>query len=247
MCQLAFHLLAGARNNLFLAHSSPTPHPLPLLPSSTTSEGEGKIGTYNKGQFYSTPVATCSRQQACVIVGAILVTLMACSLVIAFVKPNPDCEHHEDINTLDDPKPTPLPEAIATNGDPFPWNDIRLPDYVTPLRYSLVLHPNLTTLFLRGQMEVILSVNKETNFIIFHARNVTLTVVMVKDRNDREILTSRILYYPYHQQVSIELKNTLQPGSNYSLALRYEGRVREDLEGLYLSQYMTPDGVKRWL
>ena len=179
------------------------------------------------------------------IVGAILVTLLACSLIIAFVRPNHDCEHSEDINSLDEVTPTPPPEAIATNGDPFPWNDIRLPDAIIPLRYSLVLHPNLTTLFLRGQMEVIFTVNKETNYIIFHGRNVTLTVVMVKDRNDREILTIRILYYPYHQQISIELKNSLQPGSNYSLALRYEGKVRNDLEGLYLSSYTAPNGNKK--
>jgi hypothetical protein len=61
----------------------------------------------------------------------------------------------------------------------------------------------------------------------------------------REILTTRTLYYPYHQQIYIELKNYLQPGNNYSLALRYEGMVRTDLEGLYLSSYKAPSGMKR--
>ena len=156
------------------------------------------------------------------------------------------CEHVEEgLDFSEDVVPTSPPEAISTTGEPFPWNDVRLPDTIIPLRYSIVLHPNLTTLFLRGQMEVILAVEKETNFIVFHGKNVTLTVVMVKDKNMREILTTKILYYPYHQQIYIELKNYLQPGNNYSLALRYEGMVRSDLEGLYLSSYKAPSGMKR--
>ena len=207
---------------------------------------DGKIN-YEKGEFYTNPpVATCSRKQAVFIIGIILVTLLICSLIIAFVRPS-HCGHvdeggldfHEDVTV------TPPPEAIATNGEPFPWNDVRLPDSIVPLRYSVVLHPNLTTLFLRGQMEVVFAVQKETNFIVFHGKDVTLTVVMVKDKNMREILTTRTLYYPYHQQIYIELKNYLQPGNNYSLALRYEGMVRTDLEGLYLSSYKAPSGMKR--
>lgn len=190
-------------------------------------------------------MATCSRKQAVFIIGIILVTLLACSLIIAFVRPT-RCEHVEEgLDFSEDVVPTSPPEAISTTGEPFPWNDVRLPDTIIPLRYSIVLHPNLTTLFLRGQMEVILAVEKETNFIVFHGKNVTLTVVMVKDKNMREILTTKILYYPYHQQIYIELKNYLQPGNNYSLALRYEGMVRSDLEGLYLSSYKAPSGMKR--
>lgn len=209
------------------------------------STEDGKIH-YEKGEFYTNPpVATCSRKQAVLIIGIILVTLLACSLIIAFVRPT-RCEHIEEgINFNEEVEATPPPEAIATNGDPFPWNDVRLPDSIVPIRYSIVLHPNLTTLFLRGQMEVIFAVEKETNFIVFHGKNVTLTVVMVKDKNQREILTTRTLYYPYHQQIYIELKNYLQAGNNYSLALRYEGMVRTDLEGLYLSSYKAPSGMKR--
>ena len=180
----------------------------------------------------------------------VLAVLLACSLIIAFVRPL-RCEQHEDdallsLHNMDEGKPLPPAEPIATNGEPFPWNDVRLPDSLVPLRYSVVLHPNLTTLFMRGQMEVIFAVEKETNFIVFHGKNLTLTVVMVKDVNQREILTTRTLYYPYHQQIYIELKNYLQVGNNYSLALRYEGRVRTDLEGIYLSSYKSPNGMKRY-
>lgn len=214
-------------------------------PKTSTLE-EGKI-SYEKGAFYTSPVATCSRRQAILILGVILATLLACSLIVAFVRPA-KCDHvDEGFNFHDEVKPTSPPEAFATNGDPFPWNDIRLPTTLLPLQYSVVLHPNLTTLFLRGEMKVIFTVLEETNFIVFHGNNVTLTVVMVKDKNQREVLNTRILYYPYHQQIYIELKNYLKVGSNYSLALRYEGTVRTDLEGIYLSTYNLPNKKKRRL
>lgn len=192
-------------------------------------------------------MATCTRKQAVCLVAVILVAMLTCSLIVAFVRPA-RCDHSDDeLEFHDEAKPTPPPEAIADNGEVFPWNDVRLPDHVVPLKYSVVFHPNLTTLFLRGQMEVIFSVQKETNFLVFHGKNLTLTVVMVKDRNQREVLTTRILYYPYHQQIYLELKNYLLPGNNYSLALRYEGHVRTDMEGLYLSSYRAPNGMKRYL
>lgn len=208
-------------------------------------------------------MATCSRKQAVCLVLLILAVLLACSLIVAFVRPG-RCGLHgagedDDLDLLyyqhhhllmhqpeqQDGGSAVDVEPVATNGEPFPWNDVRLPDSLVPIRYSVVLHPNLTTLFLRGQMEVIFAVQKETNFIVFHGKNVTLTVVMVKDVNQREILNTRILYYPHHQQIYIELKNYLQVGSNYSLALRYEGRVRTDLEGIYLSSYKAPNSMKR--
>lgn len=206
--------------------------------------GEAKHN-FNKGSFYSSPVATCSRKQAFLIIIAILVTLLTCSLIIAFVRPGNQCDHNEDVNSLDNEVDQATPEPIATNGDPFPWNDVRLPKSIIPLRYNLVLHPNMTTLFLRGQMEVLFTVVQETNYIVLHGKNISLTLLMIRDRNERELLTSQILYYPYNQQIYIGLKNYLKQGSNYSLALRYEGKVQTDMEGLYLSSYTNPKGIKQ--
>ena len=39
----------------------------------------------------------------------------------------------------------------ATNGEAYPWNSLRLPDFVHPLRYNLTIHPNLTTLDVKGE------------------------------------------------------------------------------------------------
>jgi len=38
---------------------------------------------------------------------------------------------------------------VATNNEIFPWNNVRLPDSVQPLRYRIHIHPNLTTFIVK--------------------------------------------------------------------------------------------------
>lgn len=42
-------------------------------------------------------------------------------------------------------------EPIATNGQPFPWLLPYLPTSIRPNRYTLTIHPNLTTLEVKGK------------------------------------------------------------------------------------------------
>lgn len=43
---------------------------------------------------------------------------------------------------------------IATNGQPFPWLHPYLPNNVKPNRYMLTIHPNLTTLDVKGLYKI---------------------------------------------------------------------------------------------
>ena len=48
------------------------------------------------------------------------------------------------------------PLATSCNDKPcefeeeFPWNDVRLPSFIQPIRYDIELTPNLTTLGVKG-------------------------------------------------------------------------------------------------
>lgn len=42
------------------------------------------------------------------------------------------------------PTAAPVEDYIATNGEKFPWRNIRLPLSISPLEYDIYLHPNLT-------------------------------------------------------------------------------------------------------
>ena len=43
---------------------------------------------------------------------------------------------------------------IASNGEEFPWDDVRLPIFISPIVYDLYLRPNLTTLGVYGIMRM---------------------------------------------------------------------------------------------
>ena len=64
---------------------------------------------------------------------------------------------------------------LATNGEIFPWRDIRLPPFVKPLRYNITIHPNLTTLEVKGQVAIEFLVTEDTKFIVLHSHNLTIT------------------------------------------------------------------------
>lgn len=96
-------------------------------------------------------------------------------------------------------------EPYATNGQPFPWLLPFLPSNIRPNRYTILIHPNLTTfevkgmkirknlqteiLFLYflfpspsffhchfpGQVFIEFYVEKEMSFIVLHAQNLNIT------------------------------------------------------------------------
>lgn len=63
----------------------------------------------------------------------------------------------------------------ATNGQIFPWNNVRLPTFIKPLRYNITIHPNITTLDVKGQVSIEFMVEKETHFIVLHSKNLTIS------------------------------------------------------------------------
>lgn len=57
----------------------------------------------------------------------------------------------QSIRPTSSPPTTP---PTATNGELFPWTSVRLPTHVRPLHYDLSLHPNLTTRYVKGKIQI---------------------------------------------------------------------------------------------
>ena len=51
---------------------------------------------------------------------------------------------------------------IASNGEEFPWDDVRLPIFISPIVYDLYLRPNLTTLGVYGIIRMEFKVRRKT-------------------------------------------------------------------------------------
>ena len=57
-----------------------------------------------------------------------------------------------------------IPLATSCNDKPcefedeFPWNSVRLPSFIKPIRYDVELTPNLTTLTVKGNFFLVFSI-----------------------------------------------------------------------------------------
>ena len=69
-------------------------------------------------------------------------------LIIIFA-PTAICPIEETEETVVIPKE---PDLIATNEEPFPWDDIRIPKFIQPIRYDIELTPNLTSEWVKGKI-----------------------------------------------------------------------------------------------
>ncbi|CAL7945633.1 unnamed protein product [Xylocopa violacea] len=203
----------------------------------------------HKRSIYEHNGIVCSQKRALCIATVVFAILFAISLIIAFAGPQNDCpcagEKPANLEIEDDEKSS---EPLATNGEVFPWNNVRLPAFAHPTRYNITIHPNLTTLEVKGQVTIEFYVDRETNYIVFHSKNLTINEKMVQDRKGHRLKIAKLLEYPKHQQLYLELEESkFRKRGNYTVHLRFISKLTSELEGFYLSSYVTPEGEKRYL
>ncbi|XP_051160347.1 endoplasmic reticulum aminopeptidase 2-like isoform X1 [Leptopilina boulardi] len=213
------------------------------------NSGDSNTGLHKRSIYEHNGVAVCSQKKALCIATVVFGILFAISLIIAFAGPQNDCpcagEKPANLEINEDEEGG---ELLATNGEVFPWNNVRLPSFAHPTRYIITIHPNLTTLEVKGQVTIEFFVDKETNFIVFHSKNLTINEKMVQDRKGHRLKIAKLLEYPKHQQVYLELEESkFRKKANYTVHLRFVSKLKNELEGFYLSSYVTSDGEKRYL
>ncbi|XP_043260326.1 endoplasmic reticulum aminopeptidase 1-like isoform X1 [Colletes gigas] len=221
--------------------------------TANTTEVPANSGDNNSGlhkrNIYEHNGVMCSQKRALCIATVVFAILFTISLIIAFAGPQNNCpcagEKPANLEIEDDEKSS---VPLATNGEVFPWNNVRLPTFAHPTRYNITIHPNLTTLEVKGQVTIEFYVDKETNYIVFHSKNLTINEKMVQDRKGHRLKIAKLLEYPKHQQLYLELEESkFRKRGNYSVHLRFISKLRNELEGFYLSSYVTPEGEKRYL
>lgn len=135
----------------------------------------------------------------------------------------------------------------ASNGTPFPWNNIRLPEYIIPLHYDLMIHANLSTLTFWGTTEVEITASQPTSTIIMHSHQLQISKATLRreaeDRLSEEPLG--VLEYPAHEQVALLSPQPLLPGPRYTVIINYAGNLSESFHGFYKSTYRTQEGEMR--
>uniref|UniRef100_A0A8D2CMI0 Endoplasmic reticulum aminopeptidase 1 n=1 Tax=Sciurus vulgaris TaxID=55149 RepID=A0A8D2CMI0_SCIVU len=137
----------------------------------------------------------------------------------------------------------------ASDGTPFPWNKIRLPEHVIPVHYALMIHANLSTLTFWGTTEIEITASQSTSTIILHSHHLQISKATLRkgaaERASEEPL--RVLEYPPHEQIALLAPEPLLTGLPYTVAIDFAGNLSESFHGFYKSTYRTKEGEVRIL
>ncbi|XP_055089331.1 endoplasmic reticulum aminopeptidase 1 isoform X2 [Symphalangus syndactylus] len=137
----------------------------------------------------------------------------------------------------------------GSDGTPFPWNKIRLPEYVIPVHYDLLIHANLTTLTFWGTTEVEITANQPTSTIILHSHHLQISRAILRkgagERLSEEPL--QVLEHPAQEQIALLAPEPLLVGLPYTVVIHYAGNLSETFHGFYKSTYRTKEGELRIL
>lgn len=138
---------------------------------------------------------------------------------------------------------------VATNGDPFPWRELRLPNTVFPLHYDLVVHPNLTSLNFVASEKIEVVVREATQFIILHSKDLEILSATLHSKEDFRYMAPgkklTVLSYPAHHQIALLVPEKLTADLRYYVTIDFQAKLADGFEGFYKSTYRTLGGETR--
>ncbi|XP_013400083.2 putative aminopeptidase-2 [Lingula anatina] len=130
--------------------------------------------------------------------------------------------------------------------DPGTSNDVRLPSTLHPVYYKLDLKPDIygndpERFNFSGSVEITIFCNESTPQIKLHSNKLTIPEgdVELMDENRDPLAISNTKMDTENQFFILNLPRDLEKGKNYTLKMKFEGPLRDDLAGLYRSQYFS--------
>lgn len=132
---------------------------------------------------------------------------------------------------------------IATNGQPFPWDRMRLPKTVLPLHYDLSIHPNLTTLDFSGLARIQLDVQEDTSVVVLHSNQLQISEALLLGPDGARPL--QVLEYPRFHQLALVSDSLLTRGRKYEVQLGFAAKLSDSFHGFYKGSYRTREGEVR--
>lgn len=190
----------------------------------------------------------CSKGRATAIVVFCAVFILIIAIIAAFARSgSSSCGK---LNTvLATPTPNITKEDIyATNGDIFPWQDIRLPDTVEPISYDVFLDPDMKALKFSGTVKIKAKIKATTSLIVLHTKNLTLTTVLVKpitltgpSTKRSPIVVEKHLEFFKNEQLAILTDRKMYPSARtgIEIIIKFNANIVSKLAGFYLSSYKT--------
>ncbi|XP_013408526.1 uncharacterized protein LOC106172388 isoform X2 [Lingula anatina] len=135
--------------------------------------------------------------------------------------------------------------GATTPKTPEKVTDVRLPTGLIPVHYKLKLQPDMygdnpENFLFSGAVEIFIHCQVSTNNITLHINKLTIknsSLALVEQNGNRVVDYSHYKVDEARQFFILHLRSSLSAGMNYTLNMEFEGPLKPDLKGLYLSQY----------
>ncbi|XP_067172790.1 aminopeptidase Q isoform X2 [Apteryx mantelli] len=145
------------------------------------------------------------------------------------------------------PRPSPAPEAPPprATGPPPPDAGRRLPRHLVPLHYELELWPRVRPgqagpFAFSGQVNITVRCRQDTDTVVLHSAGLRSRGAAVRGllaEPGAAVEVAALRQEAAAEQAVLELRGRLRAGRRYVLQLGFQGRLEEDLDGLFLTRY----------
>uniref|UniRef100_A0A667XTN1 Leucyl/cystinyl aminopeptidase n=1 Tax=Myripristis murdjan TaxID=586833 RepID=A0A667XTN1_9TELE len=189
------------------------------------------------------PPRSCSRPSARTMVVCVLFLVIVASMtMVLYFLPGctftrTGCPKSNSTTPIDPAYPN------STNGELFPWTELRLPASIRPLHYDLTLNPDLKTMTFTGHTVISMSVQHNTKRIVLHSAelNITKATFQLDDGKPSDVT---VLEYKPRQQIAVKFTEELKAGQHLVLTLDYSANLSHNYDGFYNSSHTDKNGVK---
>uniref|UniRef100_F7ETK7 Leucyl-cystinyl aminopeptidase n=1 Tax=Xenopus tropicalis TaxID=8364 RepID=F7ETK7_XENTR len=185
----------------------------------------------------------CPVPSARTVIVCVVVVIIAVS-VVTVVYLLPKCTFTKD-GCHEKKHPLELVYPIATNGKVFPWAKSRLPNSIKPVHYVLTLHPDMTTMYFAGTVQIKLNITASSNNIVLHSSGLRIIKAHVSV-TEGTTMDAEVLEYPTFEEIAIILPESLPKGKECLLTIQYTSNFSSTYYGFYKIDYMEK-GNKRSL
>ncbi|TSM28089.1 Endoplasmic reticulum aminopeptidase 1 [Bagarius yarrelli] len=134
--------------------------------------------------------------------------------------------------------------TLFTQDSSFPWR-LRLAETVKPVRYDLLIHPNLTFLNFTGSVRIQLDVQQDTAHILLHSKNLHISKAAVLQSDDAHLL--HVYESESFEQVALFTRDFVFKKGKHVVQLEFSANLSNSFHGFYKGSYTTRSGEVRSL
>lgn len=137
--------------------------------------------------------------------------------------------------------------SFGQQNDDKPMDIFRLPNNTEPVTYDLQFYPIFDgeKSTFTGVANITFTCIKPDRLIVLNIKDLTVDNITVTDVGSRKNMPVKNWEYKANnEQLEINLESMSMKNRMYWLIIRYNGNIRNDLTGLYLSSYKENNQTK---